>query len=263
MIKRDDLSRDLKQLFRYEDYDDFCHNGLQVEGKPEINKIAFAVSYNQLSLQNALASGADALIVHHGVFGKNFFSITGREKNKIKSILDNNLNLYGIHLPLDAHRELGNNAQLAACISADILEPFLDIGYIVKNTAKHNIQTMLSIFHDQLNSDIAGEIKAEGINPSKTFGFDHCNFGPDIPQTIAIVSGGGGGYYEKALELGVDTYITGDIREQHPAIAYESQSNYINLGHYWSETIGIKALKKWCEDHYDIETEFIDIKNRI
>ncbi len=262
MIKRDELSSGLKQLFRYEDYDDFCHNGLQIEGKEDIHKIAFAVSYNQLSLQKAIDSGADALIVHHGVFGKNFFSITGREKNKIKNIIDNNLNLYGIHLPLDAHRELGNNALLAACISATIIEPF-EVGYIVKNTAKYNISKILELFHKKLGTDEQGFIQAEGINPGKSFGMDHCNFGPDIPENIAIVSGGGGSYYEQALELGIDTYITGDIREQHPAIAYESKSNYINLGHYWSETIGIKALQKWCENNYDIETEFIEIKNRI
>ena len=262
MINRDVLSRDLKQLFRYDDYDDFCLNGLQVEGKNDIHKIAFSVSYNLLSLEKALKSGADALIVHHGIFGKNFFSITGRERNKIKRILDNNLNLYGIHLPLDAHRELGNNALLAASISATIIEPF-EVGYIVKNTAKFSLDKILELFHVKLGTDIQGSILADGINPGKSFGMDHCNFGPDIPETIAIVSGGGGSYYEAALDLGIDTFITGDIREQHPAIAFESKTNYINLGHYWSETIGIKALETWCKNNYDIKTEFIDIKNRI
>lgn len=262
MIKRNDLARDLKQLFRYEDYEDFCLNGLQVEGKDNIHKIAFAVSYNLLSLQEAINSEADAFVVHHGIFGKNFFSLTGREKKKIKALLDNDLSLFGIHLPLDAHRVLGNNAQLAACISADILDSF-DIGYIVKNSAKHSIEKILRLFHERLGTDDTASIPATGIVPAKSFGMDHCNFGPTIPDKIAIVSGGGGSYYEKAIDLGVDTFITGDIREQHPAIAYESKTNYINLGHYWSEKVGIGALEQYCKDNYDIETIFIDINNRI
>lgn len=262
MLKRDDLARDLERFFRYEDYEDFCLNGLQVEGKNEINKIAFAVSYNLPSLQEAINSGADAFIVHHGIFGRNFFSIKGREKIKIKALLDNDISLFGIHLPLDAHREVGNNAQLAACISADIIDPF-EVGYIVKNTAKHSIDKILKLYHIKLGTDNSAPIVSDGISPARTFGMDHCNFGPDIPEKIAIVSGGGAGFYEKAIELGVDTYITGDIREQHPAIALESKSNYINLGHYYSETIGIKALESHCKKKYGIETIFINVKNRI
>ncbi|MFA6618523.1 MAG: Nif3-like dinuclear metal center hexameric protein [Candidatus Neomarinimicrobiota bacterium] len=262
MIKRDDLARDLEQFFRYEDYEDYCLNGLQVEGKNEINKIAFAVSYNLPSLQEAINSGADAFIVHHGIFGKNFFSIKGREKTKIKALLDNDISLFGIHLPLDAHRELGNNAQLAACISAEIIDAF-SVGYSVKNTAKYSIEKILKIYHEKLGTDKTAPIKSKGISPARTFGMDHCNFGPDIPENIAIVSGGGAGYYEKAIDMGVDTYITGDIREQDPAIAFESKSNFINLGHYYSETLGIKALENHCKNNYNIETIFINVKNRI
>lgn len=262
MISRQELTNDLKQLFRYDDYDDFCLNGLQIEGKEDIHKIAFAVSYNALALEEAIREQADALIVHHGIFGKNFFSITGREKSKIKAILDADISLFGIHLPLDAHRELGNNAQLATCIYAEILEAF-DVGFLVENSKKLSREQIIVAFHQKLGTDDAGTILPKGINPGRTLGIDHCDFGPNIPERIAIVSGGGGSYYEKALDLGVDTFITGDIREQHPAIAYESKTNYINLGHYWSETLGIKALQSWCEQKYNIETQFININNRI
>ena len=262
MIKRENLSRDLEKLFRYEDYEDYCLNGLQIEGRKTIKKIAFAVSYNLPAVEQAINWGADALIAHHGVFGKNFFSVTGREKVKVKALLDADISLFGIHLPLDAHRELGNNAQLAACISADILEPF-EVGFIVMNTAKLSRQEILKAFHDKLSTDDEGRIKAEGIKPGKTYGIDHCDFGPDVPEKIAIVSGGSGSYYEPALLKGIDTFIGGDIREQIPAIAYESKTNYINLGHYWSETIGIKALQTWCEQNYQVETVFLNINNRI
>ncbi|MFA7195425.1 MAG: Nif3-like dinuclear metal center hexameric protein, partial [Candidatus Neomarinimicrobiota bacterium] len=124
MISRKELAEYLEKLFRYEDYEDYCHNGMQIEGKESIRKIAFAVSYNLLSVQEALAREADALIVHHGIFGKDFFRLAGREKAKVKILLDADISLFGIHLPLDAHRELGNNAQLASCLAAEILEPF-------------------------------------------------------------------------------------------------------------------------------------------
>ncbi|MCD6446533.1 MAG: Nif3-like dinuclear metal center hexameric protein [Candidatus Marinimicrobia bacterium] len=262
MLKRTQLSEDLRQLFRYEDYEDYCLNGLQIEGRESIKKIAFAVSYNLLSLEAAIESGADALIVHHGVFGKNFFSVTGREKVKVKALLDADISLFGIHLPLDGHRELGNNAQLATCISADIIEAF-EVGFIVKNTAKLTRNEILEAFHVKLKTDDEAPILQDGIKPARTHGMDHCDFGPDVPEKIAIVSGGAGSYYEAALKLGVDTYICGDILEQIPAIAYESKTNYINLGHYWSETLGIKALQSYCEKNYDVETIYININNRI
>jgi len=262
MIKRTELSESLRQLFRYEDYEDYCLNGLQIEGKETIKKIAFAVSYNLLSVEAVIESGADALIVHHGIFGKDFFSVTGREKVKVKALLDADISLYGIHLPLDAHRELGNNAQLATCISADIIEPF-EVGFIVKNTAKLSRKEMLEAFHAKLGTDNEKPILPEGIKPGRSYGMDHCDFGPEVPENIAIVSGSAGSYYEAALNKGIDTYICGDILEQIPAIAYESKTNYINLGHYWSETLGIKALKSYCEKKYDIETIYININNRI
>ncbi len=262
MVKRQELDIALRQLFRYEDYEDFCLNGLQIEGRDTIKKIAFAVSYNILSVNEAVSEGADALIVHHGIFGKDFFSIAGREKLKVKSMLDANMSLFGIHLPLDGHRELGNNAQLAACIAADIIEPF-EVGFIVENKAKLDRRAILTSFHEKLGTENEGDIEPEGIKPGRTFGIDHCDFGPAVPEKIAIVSGGSGSYYEAALMRGIDTFIGGDIREQIPAIAYESKTNYINLGHYWSETVGIKALQKWCEEKYNIETVFININNRI
>ena len=262
MVKLQELSDALQQLFRYEDYEDYCLNGLQIEGKESIKKIAFAVSYNLLSVEAAIESGADALIVHHGVFGKNFFSITGREKTKVKALLDENISLFGIHLPLDGHRELGNNAQLATCISADIIEPF-EVGFIVKNTAKLSRMEILNVFHRKLGTDDEGNIVPEGIKSGRSFGIDHLDFCPEIPEKIAIVSGGSGSYYEPALMKNIDTFIGGDIREQIPAIAYESKTNYINLGHYWSETLGIKALQSWCEQNYKTETIFININNRI
>ena len=262
MLHRDTLADYLRKLFRYEDYEDYCNNGLQVEGAAKVRKIAFAVSYNRLSLEKAVDWGADALIVHHGIFGKDHFTLQGTRKQKIKILLDADMSLFGIHLPLDAHCELGNNAQLAACISARITDT-LEVGFMLENTAGLSLQDMITRFHEKLGT-LKGPVTApEGIIPGRKYGIDYLAFGPRVPQKIAVVSGGGAGYYEKALAMGADTYITGDIREQVPATAYETASNYLNIGHYWSETLGIRALQSRLEEHFHIETRFININNRI
>ncbi|MDZ7821858.1 MAG: Nif3-like dinuclear metal center hexameric protein [Candidatus Marinimicrobia bacterium] len=262
MIHRDKLAEYLRHLFRYEDYEDYCHNGLQVEGSDRIRKIAFAVSYNRLSLEAAAGWGADALIVHHGIFGKNFFTLRGREKAKVKTLLDTGMSLFGIHLPLDAHCELGNNAQLAACISAEITGT-VEVGFMLKNKAKMNLNEIMGRYHEKLGTDEGTAIPPSGIAPGRKFGIDYLAFGPEVPETLACVSGGGASYYEKALAMGADTYITGDIREQIPAIAYESKTNYLNIGHYWSETLGVKALKTHLEQHFNIETRYFNINNPV
>lgn len=262
MLSRNELENYLAQFFRYEDYDDYCHNGLQIEGKTDIKKIAFAVSYNLLSLQEAIERKADAMIVHHGIFGKRFFHLSGPEKEKVKLLLNADISLFGIHLPLDAHREMGNNAQLAACIGADIIEPF-EVGFLLKNTAALTLEGIIRIFHEKLGTSEDPEIPAEGIMPGSKYGMQYLQFGPEIPELIACISGGSGSYYEAAIARGADTFIGGDMREQIPAIAYESKTNYLNIGHYWSETTGIKALQKHIENKFKIETAFITINNRV
>ncbi|MDD3716109.1 MAG: Nif3-like dinuclear metal center hexameric protein [Candidatus Marinimicrobia bacterium] len=262
MISRQELADYLEQLFRYEDYEDHCRNGLQVEGKDSIRKIAFAVSYNLLSVKEAAAMEADALIVHHGIFGKDFFHLGGREKIRIKALLDAGISLFGIHLPLDAHRELGNNAQLAACLSAGILEPF-EVGFILNNSAGLSFQGIMQTLYQKLGGIEDVELKPEGIIPGRKYGMDYCAFGPEIPQRIACISGGAGSYYEAALKKGIDTFIAGDIREQIPAIAFESRTNYLNIGHFRSEIPGISALQHHLEEKFQLETAFILIHNRI
>ncbi|MBW6458923.1 MAG: Nif3-like dinuclear metal center hexameric protein, partial [FCB group bacterium] len=117
--------------------------------------------------------------------------------------------------------------------------------------------------HQKLGTDEGTEIVPSGIVPGRKFEMDYLHFGPDVPEIIGCISGGGGSYYESALSKGIDTFITGDIREHIPAIAFESKTNYINIGHYWSETPGIKALQSYLENKYPIETVFLNINNRI
>src|SRR6056297_1590083 len=124
MIKRRELETYLNTLYHYDEFADYCQNGMQIEGSKHIHKIAFGVSFNRLFLEKSVDWNADALIVHHGIFGKNFFELTGILQKKVKICLENGISLFGIHLPMDAHPVIGHNALLADMLGAKNREAF-------------------------------------------------------------------------------------------------------------------------------------------
>lgn len=266
MILRDELSRFLAGLYRYEDFDDYCENGLQVEGKEKIQNIAFGVSFNLPFLKQAIEKEADALIVHHGIFQQGVFKLKGALKQKVKVLLENEISLFGIHLPMDAHPEIGHNALLLSSIDAEKLEHF-EMGFLGENAGGHNLDHILKIFHRQLHPEEfdAGRQK-EGnsiFSLSMKHGFEVLPNGPGIPQKIAVISGESSGHYEDAVEEGVDTFFAGDIKERTLPFSYETQTNFINLGHYFSEKPGVLELKKRIEENFDVGTEYIEIPNPV
>ena len=254
----------LQKTLKYENFNDYCKNGLQIEGSKDIKRIAFAVSFNLPILEKAIELKADVIIVHHGFFGKDFINLRGAKKERIKLLLQNDISLFGIHLPLDAHEKYGNNAQLFSFIGAKIEKPY-EVGFIGTNEKKYSIDKMLDIFHKKLN--ISNEIekrieKSPSIfTPKFKHKFTYLDNGPKIPKKIAIVSGGAASWFEKAINEGIDTYITGEIDEPIPAISLETKTNYIALGHYFSEKVGVLALQKLIKNEFKIETTFIDIEN--
>ncbi len=265
MVLRDDLSRFLKDLYLYENFQDYCENGLQVEGKEKIEKIILGVSFNLLFLQRAIEKNADAIIVHHGIFQQGVFKLTGTLKQKVKILLDHGISLYGIHLPMDGHPEVGHGALLLSSIGAGEIKPF-DVGYWGENTKNHTLNQILDIFHKQLHPEDFVSPQESEINIfslSTKYGFQVLANGPGIPQKIVIMTGGTSGFYEKAIEEGADTFFGGDIKERTPAFSVETQTNFINLGHYFSEKPGILALKKLITKKFDIKTEYIEIPNPI
>ncbi|GAK57001.1 hypothetical protein U27_03965 [Candidatus Vecturithrix granuli] len=266
---RTDLEHFLKELYHYERFEDYCQNGLQVEGKEEIRKIVFGVSFNLPFLQKAIEAQADAIIVHHGIFGKNFFTVKGVLKERVKPLLQYNISLFGIHLPMDAQEQHGNNAQLLSYLDAEVLEPY-DLGFIGQNTQEHSLSRILDIFHEKLHP--AGyqippveRSLASILTPKQQHGFVLFDHGPQIPRKIAIISGGAAGKYrsEDLLSKGVDTYISGSVDEATPAWSYETKTNFINLGHYWSEKSGPLALQQEIARLFDVKTEFIEVENVI
>src|SRR6185295_12703822 len=129
MITLQDLSQDLQQLLSPEDFSDYCPNGIQVEGKHEIQRIAFAVSASLATIEEAVKRKADALIVHHGIFwNKDTYIITGTKKKKLELLIKEGISLLAYHLPLDAHQQVGNNWKAAFDLGLEDLNPFYLIG---------------------------------------------------------------------------------------------------------------------------------------
>lgn len=266
MEELSELENFLKKTYRFENFDDYCVNGLVVEGKNEIKKIGFGVSFNGSFLERSIASGCDAVLVHHGIFQKRFFILKGIEKRRLKKLLDNDMSLFGIHLPMDAHPEIGHNALLMKSIGAEITEP-LKWGFFGKNKEGKSIKSIIDIFHKFLHPDgfLSNDMDAydDEFNLSKKSGFMILENGPEVPDNIFIASGGSTDLYEEAVAMGADTFICGEIKEQIPAISLETKTNFINLGHYYSEKPGIIALMNLIKEKFKVETEFIEVPNPV
>lgn len=238
----------LNDYLKIDDIEDSSWNGLQFEGRPVINKVAFAVDASVDSFEMASEQNADMLIVHHGHFWSNHNpSITGWTKERIDTLYQNKLSLYACHLPLDRHKEVGNNAELLKILGAKIKKEFLfhkgkNIGWLGERKRAQSLKDIERILVDSLDTECI-------ILP----------FGKERIQSIAVCSGGGsyGGFYE-ALALNADLYITGDTAEVYYT-AKDSGMNVIFAGHHATETVGLKALSKIVEKELKVETVFIDL----
>ena len=264
MVLRDELNRFLARLYNFDNFDDYCVNGLQVEGKEEINKILFGVSFNLRLLERAIEQKVDAIIVHHPIFDKGFFILKGHKKKKIKLLLDYDISLFGVHLPMDAHPRLGHNALLLSAVEAGNIEPF-DVGFSGENVKQFSLDQIINIFYDKLQRGAFPESGKEAplFSLSQSKGFTILRNGPEVPKKISVITGASSDSYEKAVEAGVDTFICGEIREHIPALSYETGTNYIDLGHYYSEKPGVLALMEHIGKNFAVETAYVEIPNPI
>lgn len=227
---------------------DASFNGLQFEGKQEVNKILFTTDSGIETFQKAKEINADLIIVHHGLFwqGKNP-NITGIEKQRLQILFENQISLYTAHLPLDNHKEVGNNAQLIKILGADIKEPFLfvedkNIGWIGEFGIEKSLTEIESILNKQLNTTC------------KTL-----NFGNQKIKTIAVCSGGvSGSDITEAIQKQVDLILIGEPKECYHTIK-DAKTNIIFAGHHATETVGVKALSEIVKKRFNINCEFVDI----
>lgn len=230
-------------------FKDYCPNGMQVEGRAEVRRIATAVSASQQVLDEAIAWGADAVLVHHGYFWRSEDAvITGIKKRRIARLLKEDVSLLAYHLPLDAHPELGNNAQLGKRLGLEEQGRF----------GEQNIACIGSLEHPQTLAQFAQQVEHGLRRTPQVIG--------DLSKRIAKVawcSGGAQGYFEAAIAQGVDAYITGEISEQNFHLARESGVAFIAAGHHATERYGIEALGRHLAARFDLEHCFFDQDNPV
>lgn len=227
-------------------FSDYAPNGLQVEGRAEVKTLITGVTASQALVDEAVARNADAILVHHGYFWKSEPAvIKGMKRNRLRALLANDINLYGWHLPLDAHPTLGNNAQLATLLDIEV---------------KGEVQPL--VFWGELATPLSGEALAQRIEERLGRAPLHC--GENAPaqiRRVAWCSGGGQGFIDSAAAFGVDAYITGEVSEQTIHSAREQGLHFFAAGHHATERGGIKALGEWLAGQYGLDVTFIDIPN--
>ncbi|MBA2815212.1 type 2 GTP cyclohydrolase I [Candidatus Pantoea persica] len=241
-----ELETIVNQLLNTGAFSDYAPNGLQVEGRSEVKTLITGVTASQALVDEAVARNADAILVHHGYFWKNEpAAIKGMKRNRLRALLANDINLYGWHLPLDAHPTLGNNAQLAQLLEIEV---------------KGEIQPL--VFWGELKTPLSGAALAQRLKERLYCAPLHCgDNAPTLIRRVAWCSGGGQGFIDSAAVFGVDAYITGEVSEQTIHSAREQCLHFFAAGHHATERGGIKALGEWLAEHHGFDATFIDIPN--
>jgi putative NIF3 family GTP cyclohydrolase 1 type 2 len=225
MVLRHDLSAWLDEYLSVSSVTDYQPNGLQVEGKEKIRRIAGAVSVNLEVIERAVSEKADAVLVHHGMFWKSDdVTLTGYRKQRVARLLSHDINLFAYHLPLDLNPEVGHNALILKGIGASLEPP--EEGY-----GRRGI--------------LSPPVRFETL----------------LQRIGGLLSGAGRNEIDTVSRLGVDAYITGDAKESTPYIARETKMNYIYAGHYRTEKLGVETLLSRIRDRFHVETGFHDIEN--
>ncbi len=239
----------LNETLRVSDFSkDYSNNGLQVEGKEVVKTAIFAVDASVELFEKTIEADADYIIVHHGIsWGNSLNRITGQNAMRVKPLIQNDISLYAAHLPLDAHEELGHNAQLADYINLKDQQMFSEysgkeIG--VRGTLP-NEETPLSIAK-KLAEKLNGDYKVFGDQERRI-------------KTVGIISGGGTDGIPDAVELGLDCFITGEVKHEVFHTIKELDIPVIALGHYCSEKPGLFAVMELLSEKFDIDCKFIDI----
>lgn len=234
----------LNKYLKVADFQDYCVNGLQIEGKENVSRIIAGVSLSQRLINEATKRKADMIIVHHGIFLSDVPSplqLRGLIKERIKMILCNNINLAGYHLPLDAHPKIGNNISLAKLFGLKKCKP-ADVGFVGELTEEISFKEFVKIIEKKLKV--------------RSFTLP---YGKERIKKAGIISGGSSASFEDVFRAGADVFLGGDIKQSEVRKMEEAGINYINAGHYNTEKLGIQNLGKLVEKKFKIKSEFVDV----
>jgi dinuclear metal center YbgI/SA1388 family protein len=246
----------LKSLIQYSDqllssasFSDYCPNGLQVEGRSEVQRIVSGVTACQALIDQAVMLQADVLLVHHGYFWKGETQpIVGIKRRRIKSLLENDISLVAYHLPLDAHAELGNNAVLGRRLRISGAEPLNSEGIGSVGVLD---EAMPAIMLARRLEQVLGRAPLSIV-------------AGDFPvERVAWCTGAAQGHIEQAAASGADAYISGEISEQTVHLARELGIHYFAAGHHATERYGVMALGEHLAERFGLCHEFVDIDNPV
>lgn len=230
---------------------DYCPNGLQVEGRPQVRRIVSGVTASQALLDAAVEAEADVVLVHHGYFWKGEDAcITGMKRRRLQTLLGNDISLLAYHLPLDVHPEVGNNVQLARQLEITVEGP-LDA-----NNPK--VVGLLGSLDEPLSPrDFARRVQdVLGREPLLVEG-------QGMVRKVGWCTGGGQGYIDNAIAAGVDLFLTGEASEQTYHSARENGVSFIAAGHHATERYGVQALGDYLARRFAVEHLFIDCPNPV
>lgn len=248
-MQQNTLENYLNELLNVRQFHDYCPNGLQIEGRTSIHTLISGVTASQALLQTAIELQADAVIVHHGYFWRGEDPcVRGMKRRRIAMLIEHDINLYAYHLPLDAHTELGNNTQLGKRLG-------------IKEDGRFGEQNIAAC--GSLPEPISlGELDTI---LGRVLGRKPLIIGKPLKpvQRIAWCTGAAQSYFEEAIRLEADAFITGEISEQNVHAARESGTAYIAAGHHATERYGIQALGEHISQKFGITHHFIDVENPV
>lgn len=253
-MRQDEFGTWLKTLLEPQKFRDFCPNAICVEASPEVTKVLTGVSFRMALVDAAIARGADTLFVHHahGFWNNEPRLATGLMAKKLAKMFAHGVSLYGFHLPLDAHPEVGNNALIAKALGAKISGSFLregerDIAYFAD-------------FDQALSKEEFVERLAQAFPKGPR---DLFLSGPDKIRRVAICSGSAVSAFPEAFARGADAFVTGESRETTPIQAEENSWNIATFGHHRTEVFGVRAMAARIQTELGLPAEFLDLDNPI
>jgi dinuclear metal center YbgI/SA1388 family protein len=247
MMEREKLVAYLDDYLRIAEIADYGPQGLQVEAaSKDIQRIALSVDVSPLIIEAAANWQADMLLVHHGVLWRDVERISGPLGERVRLLLQNSINLYAAHLPLDAHPEVGNNAVLAQILGVDVTTWWCapkgtPIGVLGSMQQRSNLTELVDSLEERLHTKV--RVLAHG---------------PKAVEKVAIISGFGADQVAEAKALGADTFVTGETSHANYWAAADYGMNMVYAGHYATETVGVQALGQHLAEKFGLDVQFFD-----
>lgn len=244
----------LNDLLDPESFKDYCTDGLCVEASDKVTKVITGVSFRDRLIDAAIEEGADCIIVHHpnGFWKSEDRVLVGKFGERMRHLMQHGISLYGYHLPLDGHMEIGNNALIAKAMGLNIVDGFMREGEKFVGWIGEFAQPKT---HEEFIT------QAEAVFPHGIQ--NRLMFGSQSIKRVAICSGSGASGIEEAISLGCDAFITGEIKEAVPITCEELGFNLINCGHHRTEVFGVRALAQKIQEELKIPTKFVDLDNPV